>query len=206
MPSSSGSGRAPSAAPRIFSRPPQAAVFRLLTEARLPVSDLTDKHLESFFGCGANDAPRGVVGLELHGEDALLRSLAVDPRTRGRGCATALVERAERHAQESGARRVYLFTTTAADFFARLGYKRIERDEAPGSIRSTSEFSSLCPVSSVLMTKEVAMATAKKAAARRNIKKAAKAARRKRTIAHLPKKTRRALGKQAAKVAKRKRH
>jgi hypothetical protein len=45
----------------------------------------------------------------------------------------------------------------------------------------------------------------RKAAARRNIRKAAKAARRKRTIAHLPKKTRRALGKQAAKVAKRKR-
>jgi hypothetical protein len=32
-----------------------------------------------------------------------------------------------------------------------------------------------------------------------------RAARRKRTIAHLPKKTRRALGKQAAKVAQRKR-
>jgi hypothetical protein len=42
-------------------------------------------------------------------------------------------------------------------------------------------------------------------AARRNIKKAAAAARRKRTIAHLPKRTRTALGKQAAKVAKRKR-
>ena len=50
------------------------------------------------------------------------------------------------------------------------------------------------------------MTTAKqRAAARRNIKKAAKAAQRKRTLAHLPKKTRRALGKQAAKVAKRKR-
>jgi len=44
-----------------------------------------------------------------------------------------------------------------------------------------------------------------KAAARRNIKKAASAARRKRTIAHLPKKTRTALGKQAAKVAKQRR-
>ena len=41
--------------------------------------------------------------------------------------------------------------------------------------------------------------------ARRNIRKAAEVARRKRTIAHLPKKTRRALGKQAAKVAKQKR-
>ena len=40
---------------------------------------------------------------------------------------------------------------------------------------------------------------------RQNIRKAARAAKRKRTIAHLPKKTRTALGKQAAKVAKRKR-
>jgi len=47
--------------------------------------------------------------------------------------------------------------------------------------------------------------TRQSAAARRNIKKAASAARRKRTIAHLPKKTRTALSKQAAKVAKQKR-
>lgn len=44
--------------------------------------------------------------------------------------------------------------------------------------------------------------TRQRNAARRNIKKAAKAARRKRTIAHLPKRTRTALSKQAAKVAK----
>ena len=44
-----------------------------------------------------------------------------------------------------------------------------------------------------------------RAAARKNIKKAASAARRKRTIAHLPKETRSALGRQAAAVARRKR-
>jgi hypothetical protein len=50
------------------------------------------------------------------------------------------------------------------------------------------------------------MATAKqRAAARRNIKKAATAAKRKRTIAHLPKRTRTALGKQGAKTARKKR-
>jgi hypothetical protein len=50
------------------------------------------------------------------------------------------------------------------------------------------------------------MATARqKAAARRNIKKAANAARRKKTIAKLPKKTRTALGKKGAKMAQRKR-
>jgi len=47
--------------------------------------------------------------------------------------------------------------------------------------------------------------TRQRRAARRNIRKAATAARRKRTISHLPKKTRRALGRQASKVAKRRR-
>jgi hypothetical protein len=43
-----------------------------------------------------------------------------------------------------------------------------------------------------------------RSAARKNIKKAASAAKKKRTIAHLPKSTRTALGKQAAKVAREK--
>jgi len=47
------------------------------------------------------------------------------------------------------------------------------------------------------------MSSAKqKSAARRNIKKAAKVARSKKTIAHLSKKTRTALGKEGAKKAK----
>jgi hypothetical protein len=50
------------------------------------------------------------------------------------------------------------------------------------------------------------MATMKqRRAGRRNIKRAAAAARRKRTIAHLPKKTRTALGKEGAKAARRRR-
>jgi amino-acid N-acetyltransferase len=139
----------------IVPRPAEVGVRRLLGQANLPTADLTAGHLEHFFGCGAADAPRGVVGIELHGREALLRSLAVDPDMRGRGCAKALVARAERHARELGARRVYLLTTTAADFFAHLGYKRLERDRAPESIRATSEFSALCPASSVLMLKEI---------------------------------------------------
>jgi hypothetical protein len=50
------------------------------------------------------------------------------------------------------------------------------------------------------------MASAKqRAAARKNIKKAATAARKKRTISRLPKRTRTALGKEGAKAARRKR-
>jgi len=50
------------------------------------------------------------------------------------------------------------------------------------------------------------MTTSKqKAAASKNIKKAARAAKRERTISKLPKKTRTALGKKGAQAAKRKR-
>jgi len=49
------------------------------------------------------------------------------------------------------------------------------------------------------------MATRKQSrAAKRNIKKAARAAKKKRTVAHLPKKVRTALGKEGAKAARRK--
>lgn len=49
------------------------------------------------------------------------------------------------------------------------------------------------------------MATAKqRAAAKKNVRKAAEAAKRKKTLKHLPKKTRTALGKQANKVKRQK--
>jgi L,D-peptidoglycan transpeptidase YkuD (ErfK/YbiS/YcfS/YnhG family) len=54
--------------------------------------------------------------------------------------------------------------------------------------------------------KEYEMATERqRRAARRNVKKAQVAAKKKRTIAHLPRRTRTALGKQGAAVARRKR-
>jgi hypothetical protein len=57
-----------------------------------------------------------------------------------------------------------------------------------------------------MFRKESAMATTKqRAAAKKNIRKAIKASKQRRTIAHLPKKTRSALGKQGAAVARRRR-
>jgi hypothetical protein len=47
--------------------------------------------------------------------------------------------------------------------------------------------------------------TKQRTAARRNIRKAVTASKRKRTIAHMPRRTRTALGRQAAAVAKRRR-
>jgi len=55
------------------------------------------------------------------------------------------------------------------------------------------------------MLRPMATSSRQKAAARRNVKKAARAARRKKTISKLPKRTRIALAKQANKVKRQKR-
>jgi len=91
----------------------------------------------------------------MHGSDALLRSLAVEEKARGRGCGKALVAALEQHAREHGARRITLLTTTAARFFGGLGYRGVARDAAPERIRATREFSALCPASAVCMTKDL---------------------------------------------------
>jgi amino-acid N-acetyltransferase len=139
----------------IFRNPPESQVKSLLTESKLPMSDLSPNSLEHFFGCGAPQMPKGVVGLEIYGPAALLRSLAVATACRGIGCGKALVAEAERYAQSKGVSDLYLLTTTAERFFERLGYRRTVRESAPEAIRNTQEFSALCPSSSAFMTKKL---------------------------------------------------
>jgi amino-acid N-acetyltransferase len=139
----------------ISARPGLAAVVALLESARLPTEDLTPRHCEHFFRAGPEAKPHGLVGLELFGEAALLRSLVVVDTGRNRGAGTALLAHAERHARERGVTRIYLLTTTAEGFFERRGYTRLARDAAPDAIRATREFSGICPASSVFMVKEL---------------------------------------------------
>jgi amino-acid N-acetyltransferase len=98
----------------------------------------------------------GVAGLELHGEDGLLRSVAVDEDYRGQGLAAALVEAVLERAGRVGLRAVYLLTSSAAPYFERRGFRSCPRDEAPALIRESWEFKSGCPSSAAFMRREVA--------------------------------------------------
>ncbi len=137
----------------LFQNPPELQVKSLLTDAQLPISDLSPDKLKHFFGCGTAQTLQGVVGLEIYGTVALLRSLAVVENYRGKGCGKALVAEAERYGESKGVRELYLLTTTAEGFFERLGYRRSIRESALEAIRTTSEFSRLCPSNSTLMAK-----------------------------------------------------
>jgi amino-acid N-acetyltransferase len=139
----------------ISAHPAHRAVASLLAAYGLPWTDLSEGHLEHFFCTGATDSPTGVVGLEMRGEHALLRSLAVRTAVRCTGLGAALVAHAEAYARANGVRAIYLLTTTAEEFFARRGYARLEREHAPPSIRSTREFADICPNSSAFMVKHL---------------------------------------------------
>jgi amino-acid N-acetyltransferase len=137
----------------IRGRPPRSTVVALLQAQGLPVSDITDEHLEHFFFVGSDGSPAGLVGLELHGTDALLRSLVVAENARSQGLGSALVGHAEQYATSKSVRSIYVLTTTAEAFFKRLGYEGVERSRAPPSIERTREFAGLCPASSAFMLK-----------------------------------------------------
>ena len=139
----------------ISAGPAPEAARGLLAAANLPTSDLTDEQLTTFFYCGAPTSPTALVGIEIYGTEALLRSLVVDPSLRSTGLGSALVQRAEMHAENHGVGTLYLLTTTAEAFFARRGYHRIDRAVAPAAIRATREFAGLCPASSAFMFKRL---------------------------------------------------
>lgn len=139
----------------IRGRPPYALAVAMLATAGLPAEDLCEGQLEHFFYAGSDGSPTGLVGLEIYGADALLRSLVVEERERGRGFAVALVRHGEAYAASQGVRSIYLLTMTAERFFHRLDYARLDRAAAPPSIQRTSEFASLCPASSAFMVKQL---------------------------------------------------
>lgn len=129
-------------------------VERLLAENDLPVADLDGK-LDRLSLWEVDGTPVGVGGLERHGRHALLRSVAVERDARGAGHGRALCERLLTEAGDAGVDSVYLLTTTAAAFFASMGFEEIERGSAPAAIRGTTEFRDLCPATAVAMRKEV---------------------------------------------------
>jgi len=100
----------------------------------------------------ANGKIIGCGGLEFHGSYGLLRSIAVASEFRRTGCGKEIVEYLITRATEKGLLGVLLLTETAPSFFEKFGFNNQSRDDAPVQIRSSSEFSSVCPVSAIMMS------------------------------------------------------
>lgn len=129
-------------------------IYALLESSGLPIADLSVA--DPFFIVAADGAcVNGVVGFEQFGDVGLLRSLAVRREAQARKLGSSLVVEAERLARSVGIRELVLLTQTAADFFERRGYARIERTNAPSAIAQSSEFRTLCPSTATCMIKSL---------------------------------------------------
>ncbi len=135
----------------------EPSVRQLLTLCDLPEADITPEQLRHFFVLTDKGRIIGTVGLQVLGRFGLLRSLAVDPGYRGRGFASRLAEKAERHAASLNVERLYLLTLTAEGFFSKRNYQKVQRNSAPLPLQETSEFKNVCPVSAVCMVKDLSL-------------------------------------------------
>lgn len=127
-------------------------VRSVLQNNKLVYSDL-DPGLPHFFKSVSNGELLGLIGLEIYGDYGLLRSLWVAPDYRNQGLATSLVLKLEEYAAGLNLNDLYLLTETAESFFSHKGYQVKERDTIPDILKTSAEFSSLCPSTARLMMK-----------------------------------------------------
>ncbi len=124
-----------------------------LTAEKLPVDDLAEAG-RRFFRVIRAGATVGYAGYELHGSDALLRSIVVLPDLKGHGIGETTLRLLIGEAARVGARRGYLITMTAAPFFEKQGFVPVGRDAVPEAILATRQAASLCPASATILTKQ----------------------------------------------------
>ena len=125
-----------------------------LARAGLPADDIQDDG-PLFWRFERDDVPVGFAGLEVHGADALLRSLVTLPPLRQQGVGGAMVGKVETEARARGARAIYVLTGDSVAFFSKLGYAPCARERVPAAIAATAQFARLCPASATVMMKQV---------------------------------------------------
>jgi amino-acid N-acetyltransferase len=105
--------------------------------------------------CFALAEGEGFGAIEGDGPDRLLRSIVVPLAWQGRGVGTWLVAALSDEARNSDAERLWLLTIGAADFFAGRGWVVADRAAAPEAIRTSDQFTTLCPASATLMMRDL---------------------------------------------------
>ena len=125
-----------------------AGLKAALTEAHLPTDDIMDQGRTFFRAQSSDGRTVGFLGVERCGNDFLLRSVVVLPDYRGQGLGSVLVEQAVAGLDQAG--DVFVATTSAAPFFARIGFSEVQRDSVPAAVLATRQLSSICPSSATI--------------------------------------------------------
>ena len=127
----------------------------LLQQAGLPTSDLAAAK-PRFTVLREKGRIVAAGALQPFGSAALVRSVIVAGDRRGGGLGRIIVQELEKIACKARIGRLFLLTQTAGEFFARQGYRVIERIDVPQDVQGSEEFRSLCPASAICMMKPLA--------------------------------------------------
>jgi len=125
-------------------------ILALLKAAALPVAGI-ENHVETALVAKESERLLGCAAVEVYGQVALLRSVAVDAGRRGEGLGEELTKAALELARKSGVRDIYLLTTTASHFFPRFGFTAIPRAELDPALQQSEELRGACPAGALAM-------------------------------------------------------
>jgi len=130
-------------------------VLNPLQRCKLPQAGL-EKHLATTLVAREGIRIVGSAALELYGRAALLRSVAVEPSSRGLGLGEQLTNAALDLARSRGVRAIYLLTDSASVFFLRFGFHRVLRTDVDPAVQGSVEFTDACPQSALAMRADLA--------------------------------------------------
>lgn len=125
-------------------------IEKILQKENLPYQDANAENIEFYMAFSDADFV-GIVGLEKFVDLALLRSMVVFDKFRNKGYGLKIINQILQESTAKGIKELFILTTTAKDFFERLGFGVIERKDVPDSIKATTEFTSFCPASAICM-------------------------------------------------------
>jgi UDP-N-acetylmuramate: L-alanyl-gamma-D-glutamyl-meso-diaminopimelate ligase len=128
------------------------AVRELLATVGLPEEPARDDQAPTFFVLHNEQGLVGSVALEVLGDDAVLRALAVHPEHRGAGYGWMLADMAVSQARWRGVRRIYLLTESASDFFAaKFGFRVVDRSTLSRLVAASETFTAVKGAGQVAM-------------------------------------------------------
>ncbi|MBL7738182.1 MAG: GNAT family N-acetyltransferase [Chitinophagaceae bacterium] len=130
-------------------------IKKLLTRSGLPTSDLDESPVDFIIAETGDNGLAGCIGVEQYAADGLLRSFAVDETLRSRRIGHRLLNELLSYSRERNIQQLHLLTTTAENYFGKAGFILSGRENAPATIRSTTEFTSICPSSSAYMVMKI---------------------------------------------------
>jgi UDP-N-acetylmuramate: L-alanyl-gamma-D-glutamyl-meso-diaminopimelate ligase len=122
-------------------REDMSGVRQLLERVGLKEEPARDDQFPAYYVLTNEQGMVGSVALDVLGDDAILRALAVDEEFRGAGYGWMLADMAVSQARWRGVRRIYLLTETASDFFAaKFGFRVVDRSTLSKQVAASETF------------------------------------------------------------------